>query len=224
MLMTYDNVTTDDIGRRAEAWTRQLLARLADDPAPSGKTRRLTGHFSFDLILSSRDGELYPLECNARVHTAVILLPLDDIAECYSDNPGSAPRDTLRPPHDSLPRSWIYNDLIMRYLPLIIPSHHLLAALHPSLPACLLEYRTRHDLRPNEDPLKLRVDPTLVADDWLPFLVLWHLWWPAVLMSRWWQGKKWTRVSRRHRRTRSDSSMSANHAQLNVSTGRIFEA
>jgi hypothetical protein len=70
----------------------------------------------------------------------------------------------------------------------------------------------------------LRVDPTLVADDWLPFLVLWHLWWPAVLMSRWWQGKKWTRVSRYHRRTRSDSSTCADHAQLNVSTGRIFEA
>ncbi|RSH82908.1 hypothetical protein EHS25_005898 [Saitozyma podzolica] len=200
MLMTYDNVTTEIIGQRAEAWTRQLLARLAGDSTPSGKTRRLMGHFSYDLILSSKDGELYPLECNARVHTAVILLPLDDIARCYSDNTDSVPRHTLRPPRDTLPRSWIYNDLIMRYLPLVIPSHQLLATLHPSL----VEYRTRHDLRPNEDPMKLRVDPTLVADDWLPFLVLWHLWWPAVLVSRWWQGKKWTR--------------------LNVSTGRIFEA
>jgi hypothetical protein len=192
MLMTYDNVTTEIIGQRAEAWTRQLLARLAGDSTPSGKTRRLMGHFSFDLILSSKDGELDPLECNARVHTAVILLPLDDIARCYSDNTDSVPRHTLRPPRDTLPRSWIYNDLIMRYLPLVIPSHQLLATLHPSL----VEYRTRHDLRPNEDPMKLRVDPTLVADDWLPFLVLWHLWWPAVLVSRWWQGKKWTRVSR----------------------------
>lgn len=195
MLMTYDNVTTEVIGQRAEAWTRQLLSRLADDLTPSGKTRRLTGHFSFDLILSSKDGELYPLECNARVHTAVILLPLDEIAQCYLDDPDSAPRHTLRPPRDTLPRSWIYNDLIMRHLPLLIPSHHLLATLHPSLPACLLEYRTRHDLRPNEDPMRLRVDPTLVADDWLPFLVLWHLWWPKVLVSRWWEGKKWTRVS-----------------------------
>ncbi|WVF66751.1 hypothetical protein IAT40_001493 [Kwoniella sp. CBS 6097] len=202
MLMTYENATTDEVGRRAEAWTVQLLNRLKKDPTPSGKSRGLTGHFSFDFILSTKNGEMYPLECNARVHTAVIMLPVSQIASCYEID--SKPRAILRPLSDTAPRSWLYNDLIMRYLPLLIPSKRILADIHPSLPACSMELFNRRNMSPSEAPLVWRKDPTLVADDWLPFIVLWHVWWPLLLITRWWQGKKWNR--------------------LNVSTGRIFEA
>ncbi|WVR04197.1 hypothetical protein IAU60_001197 [Kwoniella sp. DSM 27419] len=204
MLMTYENATTDAVGQRAERWTKTLLDRLKRDPTPSGKGRGLTGHFSFDFILSTKDGEMYPLECNARVHTAVILLPLSHIASCYDSDVALVDQPILRPLPATPPRSWIYNDLIMRYLPLLVPSKDLLAAIHPALPACLVDPSRRHTLRPNEDPVRWRVDPTLIADDWVPFLVLWHVWWPTLLISRWWKGKKWNR--------------------LNVSTGRIFEA
>lgn len=189
MLLTYEDATTGVIGRRAEEWTRTLLERLKDNPTSSGQTRRLTGHFSFDLISSTTDGKLYPLECNARVHTAVILLPISQIAACYAEptSPG-----ILRPKPCTLPRAWVYNDLITRYLPLLLPYRRILALTHPSLPACL---DIKPGVRPSEDPLAWRVDPTLVADDWVPFLVLWHVWWPELLLRRWWQGKKWTRVS-----------------------------
>ncbi|ORX40315.1 hypothetical protein BD324DRAFT_617281 [Kockovaella imperatae] len=197
MLMTYEDATTEVIGQRAELWTRALLAKLKDGLTASGKKRRLTGHFSFDFIHSTKDDEMYPLECNARVHTAIILLPLDDIAGRYDH----AAVGTLRPRPRSLPRSWIYNDLIMRYLPRIIPDSSVLSLIHPSLPACLPR---DNGPRPFENPLRLRVDPSLVADDPIPFLVLWHLWWPSILLKWWWQGRRWTR--------------------LNVSTGRIFEA
>jgi len=189
MLLTYEDATTDAVGLRAEAWTRLLLDRLQTDPTSSGWKRRLTGHFSFDLIESTKDGQLYPLECNARAHTALILLPISDIASCYLTDPVL---DTLRPLPATLPRSWVYNDLITRYLPLLSPSLPLLSLIHPSLPACL---RARPDGRPSEEPWRWRVDPTLVADDWLPFVVLWHVYWPGMLMRRWWLGKKWTRVS-----------------------------
>ena len=211
MLMTYEDATTDPVGQRIEAWTRQFLDRLQLEPTPSGKHRQLTGHFSFDLILSTKNGQLYPLECNARVHTAVILLPVSEISSCYSTavknpiqlintvdsrKPDSIRQATLRPKPGIIPRSWIYNDLIMRYIPLFISSRPVLSLIHPSLPSCS-STASRQSVRPSEEPWKLRLDPTLVADDWLPFLVLWHLFWPGLLLSRWAQGKKWTRVSQR---------------------------
>ncbi|KAK8849363.1 hypothetical protein IAR55_004695 [Kwoniella newhampshirensis] len=200
MLMTYEDATNESVGLQAERWTSDFLQRLQDDPTSIGGRRRLNGHFSFDFILSTKDGKLYPLECNARVHTAVIMLPLDRIAGCYST--AASQKEVLHPLPDTRPRSWLYNDLIMRYLPLLIPSPSILALLHPSLPACVVTPLSER--LPSESPFELRVDPTLVADDWLPFLILWHVWWPILLITRWWKGKKWTR--------------------LNVSTGRIFEA
>lgn len=191
MLMTYENGTCEEIGRRAEQWTRDLLEKLANDDTPSGKKRRLTGHFSFDFIISTRNDVMYPIECNARVHTAVIMLPLSQIAACYT----SKNDQTLRPDPCTLPRSWLYNDMVMRYLPRLIPLPHLLGMVHPSLPACVVPKRHRDSTRPDDSLLKLRVDPSLVADDWVPFLVLWHVYWPSLLLIRWWQGKYWTRVS-----------------------------
>lgn len=193
MLMTYENGTEEDVGKRAEEWTRDFLCRLGSDGTTP--TRRLTGHFSFDFIVSTRDGQLYPIECNARVHTAVILLPLDKIAACYEDPKGQKYKTTLRPVRGTQPRSWLYNDLIMRYLPRLVPSTYALERIHPSLPACVVPAHRRRSLRPNERVLQLRLDPSLVADDPVPFIVLWHVFWPSLLLIRWWQGKYWTRVS-----------------------------
>lgn len=202
--MTYENGTDEEIGKRAEKWTRDLLAKLAIDKIKptsdrssggEGGERRLTGHFSFDFIVSTRNGELYPIECNARVHTAIILLPLPGVAGCYTLN-RQTEATTLRPPKNTRTRSWIYNDLIMRYLPRIIPSSLILGTLHPSLPATILPpTHYQAGVRPNEGVWVMRVDPSLVADDPIPFLVLWHLYWPSLLVIRWWQGKSWTRVS-----------------------------
>jgi len=216
MLLTYEQ-SPPPISHLIESWTTTFLTRLALDPTPSGKTRQLTGHFSFDFIHSEKNGELYPIECNARVHTAIVLLPLDGIAGCYDDTTpmgtetdlvagiGEEPgigkeldreiRDQriLRPERGALPRSWIYNDLITRYLPSILPSPRILAMIHPSLPACLPD--PRRPTLPSESVLIPRIDPTLVADDWVPFLVFWHVYWPYLLLGGWWRGKRWTRVS-----------------------------
>lgn len=202
MLMTYEDWTTHEIGKRCEQWTREFLSRLAKHKTEKGQTRRLTGHFSFDFIHSERNGELYPIECNPRVHTAIIMLDATRLAACYQRE--RTGKDILRPDQGTLPRTWLYNDLIMRYLPYLLPFPGLLRALHPSLPACCLSWSQAQKLLPRENPWALRIDPALVADDPLPFLVLYHFWWPALLIQRWAQGKQWTR--------------------LNVSTGRIFQA
>lgn len=226
MLMTYEDGTHETIGRRAEQWTRDLLARLANDKLSGGCARGLTGHFSFDFIVSTRNGELYPIECNARVHTAVILLPLSRIADCYTTPTKSksilASDDILRPDRHTTPRSWIYNDLVMRYLPRLLPSRRVLGLLHPSLPACVVLASKRRSTRPDESLWTLRLDPSLVADDPVPFLVLWHIYWPSLLLIRWWQGKYWTRVS--IIAAIGTARRITDTLQLNVSTGRIFEA
>ena len=186
--MTYESYTDLPIGKRAQEWTETFLSRLANHPTADGSPRSLNGHFSFDFIHSTKDDVIYPIECNARVHTAIILLPLDKIAGCYDPRQDGS---VVKPVKGIYPRSWIYNDIIMRYLPSFVPKQWL-EWVHPSLPACV---GPKNGIRPNEDLCKWRVDPTLVADDWIPFFVLWHVYWPWLLISRWWKGKKWTRVS-----------------------------
>lgn len=234
MLMTYEDATSTPVGRAAEAWTLDFLRLLRNDPTPSGRPRRLNGHFSFDLIQSTKDGKLYPIECNARVHTAVVLLPLDGVAGCYDSfvkdiklkgkgqgqvngiahgtgngfadaDAGAGPGEgdvalgdptVLRPPRGILPRSWIYNNIFLRLLPTLLPSATILSMIHPSLPACLASASGSGSSakRPNESIMAPALEPTLVADDWMPFLMLWHVWWPALLLVRWWNGVRWTRV------------------------------
>jgi hypothetical protein len=189
MLMTYENWTQKEVGRRAEKWTVDFLNKLSKKPMSNGTERRLNGHFSFDFILSTRNGEMYPIECNPRVHTAIILLPVSSLASCYpAPHTKFVAEKILRPDAKVLPRTWLYNDIIMRLLPYVLPLPDILELIHPSLPACCLSWDQRNSLLPDESPFQLRVDP-------LPFLVLWHVWWPSLLIKRWWQGKKWTRVS-----------------------------
>ena len=195
MLMHYQDATHESVGQMAREWTSMLLNRMQTDPSADGQKRRLTGHFSFDFILSTYDGQLYPIECNARVHTAVILLPLSELASCY-DHPGSPPdEEVLQPIKHTITRSWIYNDIVMQYLPMLVPSRRLLEVIHPSLPACIPRDLSSL-VRPSNGSVSLKVDPTLIADDWIPFLVFWHIYWPFLLFGRWWSNKPWTRVSR----------------------------
>lgn len=172
---------------------------------------------------------MYPIECNARVHTAVVMLQLDEIAACYDldgvdggdgyqrggmgtsengrdtnvktgeTNLSKRTRTVLRPKPNTLPRSWTYNNLVMRGIPALLPCT-LLGIIHPSLPACAPSSATNNEAnnaptRPIENIFAWAIEPTLVADDWVPFLALWHVWWPYLLVMRWWAGKRWTRVS-----------------------------
>ena len=81
----------------------------------------------------------------------------------------------------------------MRYLPQLLPNPKVLDAIHPSLKACIPDENSVRRM-PSEGLWEVRVDPTLVADDWRAFLVLWHVFWPMLVLRRWWEGRKWTRV------------------------------
>jgi hypothetical protein len=84
----------------------------------------------------------------------------------------------------------------MKFLPACVISKRILDFLHPSLSACLDDGEgTEGDKLPYEGIWEGRVESTLVADDWVSFLILWHVFWPGLLIKGWWRGEKWTRVS-----------------------------
>ncbi|EPQ56693.1 hypothetical protein GLOTRDRAFT_105517 [Gloeophyllum trabeum ATCC 11539] len=81
-----------EVGKQAEHWTVQFLERwskLLREQGKTGKQAELTGHFSFDFLLEESEGQLYPIECNPRTHTAVALLSeTPRLASAYVENEG----------------------------------------------------------------------------------------------------------------------------------------
>ncbi|KAI0071142.1 hypothetical protein K474DRAFT_1669333 [Panus rudis PR-1116 ss-1] len=121
LLMRYVDIRTlgPEENRRSveiEQWIggflRKWRAKLgAESNGKSEWETELTGHFCFDFIKDDTDGILYPLECNVRAHTAVVLFAeACTLADSYlvvpsHDSPQSVPLS--RPQSNSLPRSWI---------------------------------------------------------------------------------------------------------------------
>ncbi len=89
MLMTYHNASYSEIGTRALRWTESFLQALRE--SERWKDTRLDGEFSMDFMhqppqeelndaespvygFSNQQGRLVVIECNPRVHTAIVLL------------------------------------------------------------------------------------------------------------------------------------------------------
>ncbi|VDB94187.1 unnamed protein product [Peniophora sp. CBMAI 1063] len=192
------------VGVQAEDWTRTFLARWKDklerDKDMSGKSvRELTGHFCVDFILNEADGQLYPIECNPRAHTAVVLFAgIPQLASYYL---GTA-SGTAYPAATARPNSWLAHSLplaLASMLPLSLAGnlHPLLA--NPGTPrdptsspqaessapfALLAQYITGTE-----------IDPVWDVRDPVPFFVLVHLTWPWVLLRTLFSGKAWSRVN-----------------------------
>lgn len=124
-------------------WKEKLEAENQGDNQKGQWETELTGHFSFDFIKDDIEGILYPLECNVRANTAVVLLSeTPTLADSYllglSDRNRQPPLS--RPPPNARPRSWITHalplSLIQTFLRLpfirfISPSFWVL--IHPGL-------------------------------------------------------------------------------------------
>lgn len=71
----------------------------------------ITGQASFDFIESDENGLIYPLECNARTHTAITTFynhPL--VAEAYFGTE-SLINGPIQPRSDARPTYWLYHEL-----------------------------------------------------------------------------------------------------------------
>jgi len=169
-----------------------------------------TGHLSFDFLVKEQDVEkydpkhirLYPIECNPRAHTAVVLFrDTPAMAETYmsvfSENErsygnGYAGADQPVAPVRPQKYYWIPHDFVTYVL---LPIFSLATG-----------QGTLDDLSDGflffGQHLLWWKDGTFELQDPLPWFVLYHLYWPAQFAQSLRAGKWWSRV--------------------NVSTGKMF--
>jgi hypothetical protein len=223
--MRYMDCRTDfsaSIADDAEQWTRDLLerwsAKLKTSASRGGASNyRLTGHFSFDFIVDS-EGTLYPIECNPRIHTAIVLLAGYDPSKMAASYFGKKENGLICPPETARERfSWTFHALPLALADYILPKSWQ-RKLHPLLEDSSLDI----------DPLECKVpaitisppvrstldeilanyvsgsekDPMLDLADPMPFAMQNLTWFWLLFRLVFIQGKGWSRV--------------------NVSTSRLF--
>ncbi|KAH7077112.1 hypothetical protein FB567DRAFT_142705 [Paraphoma chrysanthemicola] len=159
-----------------------------------------TGHLSFDFLVEhgqdggeEGDGDvvLYPIECNPRAHTAVVLFDnTPEMADAYmsvfDDEVSDYNKSTPVYPRSPTPAYyWLGHDLVtFGTLPIL----DMVAGIG-----------TWQNVVEGMGTLAKHVlnwtDGTFtIADPW-PFLVLYHLYWPARFVDALSTGKKWSRIN-----------------------------
>lgn len=152
-----------------------------------------TGHLSFDFLVEGEedDGEvvLYPIECNPRAHTAVVLFEkTPETADAYLSIFSPSLSVTSEPVFPRAPTKsyyWIGHDIvtfgILPFLDLGFGNGTWKDVLN-SL-AVLVQH------------LLYWRDGTFTVEDPWPFFVLYHVYWPAKFVESLRTGKKWSRIN-----------------------------
>ncbi|KAF2134239.1 hypothetical protein P153DRAFT_307257 [Dothidotthia symphoricarpi CBS 119687] len=150
-----------------------------------------TGHLSFDFLVSEEaDGELsfYPIECNPRAHTAVVLFAqTPEMADAYLSIFGKSTLESVPvfPRAPTYSYYWIGHDLIE-------------FVLLPILEFLFAKGAWDSVVRGIKTFLYHVVywrDGTFALEDPLPFFVLYHLYWPARFVESLRLGKGWSRIN-----------------------------
>ena len=181
--------------------SQAMLKFTIEFAARSGK--QMTGHLSFDFLVDEITTErglekkLYPIECNPRAHTAVVLFNGlgEHIAKAYLSALASDEMNgsTASPSHASeiiTPQNppryyWIGHDLVtFILLPLLelLLLRRTISAFLSSLVSFL-------------DHVLLWKDGTFELWDPLPAWVLYHVYWPGQFLMSVMMGRKWSRVN-----------------------------
>ncbi|KAJ5490707.1 hypothetical protein N7539_002274 [Penicillium diatomitis] len=166
----------------------QFTQRVCDH---EGKT--FSGHLSFDFLVdgTGEDATLYPIECNPRAHTAVVLFrDTPAMAHAYlsvfeedGDPSKSSTVSTPAAPVDDY--YWIGHDLVTFLLSPVLAllcGAGSFSAVHKGLKTFsshLLYWR----------------DGTFAIWDPLPFLVLYHVYWPIRFGQSLFSGQQWSRIN-----------------------------
>lgn len=160
---------------------------------------KFSGHLSFDFLVEGNDvnATLYPIECNPRTHTAIVLLQNHpQMANAYLSLFGpSGPDQSIIMPELSISGYyWVGHDLVTL---LVLP---IVAVLRGS--SSIEEFKASFKAIWNH--LIYWHEATYVAWDPWPFFVLYHVYWPARFCECLIKGRKWSRI--------------------NVSTTKMFES
>jgi hypothetical protein len=152
-----------------------------------------SGHLSFDF-LAEGEGEdvvLYPIECNPRAHTAVVAFnDTPEMSEAYLSVFEDAISDyrMATPVYPQAPTKsyfWVGHDVVEFG---ILPVLNVLSG-------CGGWTGMREGWRVLAQHMLYWRDGTLTMEDPLPYLVLYHLYWPAKFLESLRTGKKWSRIN-----------------------------
>lgn len=160
-----------------------------------------TGHLSFDFMVNKSEASstkkpiLYPIECNPRAHTAVVLFTgTPELASTYlsllspeslSKIPGPENQEALTP-HQPHAYFWLGHDLVEF---LLLPLLNLLTGNTKPRPSLISSAKTFFV------HLFYWRDGTFELWDPLPWWWLYHVYWPVMFWNALRAGKKWSRVN-----------------------------
>ncbi|CZT07136.1 uncharacterized protein RAG0_12697 [Rhynchosporium agropyri] len=158
---------------------------------------QMTGHFSIDFLLD-RDGneedlmkKIYPIECNPRAHTAVILFAeqsmemADSYFEVAKDEIAWKTGSQLVTTTSSTGYYWVGHDLVTRLL-LPLVAFLTLQTQFSDLKRGWMEFF--------DHVLYWRDGTYEIWDPW-PFWALYCIYWPCIFLARSYTGKKWSRCN-----------------------------
>jgi catechol O-methyltransferase len=182
LLMYYEALPSNShLSREMLAFT-QRVARNGGDS--------FTGHLSFDFLVEGqgKDIKLYPIECNPRAHTAVVLFSdTPQMAGAYLSafSPAStlSDRDIVVPTSPTYSYYWIGHDLLTL---LVLPLLELLWGRATS------EDVQRGAMEFGQHLLGWK-DGTFAVQDPVPFFVLYHVYWPLQFLYSVVAGRRWSR-------------------------------
>lgn len=147
----------------------------------------ITGQLSFDFIVKEINGklQLYPIECNPRAHTAVVLFNTDAqrLAGCYLsllDDPEAPPLDVYIP-DSTAGFYWIGHDIVtLFFLPLLYISDF---------------SNFYHNLKELIEHVLHWKEATFEVWDPVPFFLLYHVYWPRLFLRSILKWEKWSRIN-----------------------------
>ena len=192
LLMQYEVLPSESaLSRAMLKFTQEFVARSGDG---------MTGHLSFDFLVEETITEhglqstLYPIECNPRAHTAVLLFNSQstELAESYislldynATNGISGHQERLVTPKRPAKYYWVGHDLVT-------------LVLYPLL-QFLIGRMSRSDFLRGcytfAEHLLFWKDGTFELWDPLPWWWLYHVYWPGQFLACIMQKKKWSRIN-----------------------------
>ncbi|KAF2749285.1 hypothetical protein M011DRAFT_439645 [Sporormia fimetaria CBS 119925] len=146
-----------------------------------------TGHLAFDFLAESSSAggeELYAIECNPRVHTAVTLFSeTPELVNAYV-NESPSETDVIFP---TSPRKyyWIGHDFVTLLAMPVLDAFWAQGSWRQVKQGAKMFWRHLRGWK----------DATFEAWDPMPFLVLYHVYWPAMFVRCLVRGTRWTRVN-----------------------------
>ena len=154
--VNYQQIDNPEIYR----WVQKFVGEL-----------KLTGQVSFDFI-QAPDGQVYPLECNPRIHSAITMYyNHPGVAEAYLTDAKTPEEPAIAPLDSSRPTYWLYHE-IWRFN----------------------EVNSWSSLKTWWQTISQGTDAIFQVNDPLPFFMVHHFQIPLLLLQNLRQLKGWIRI------------------------------